>query len=42
MRLSVLGTADSSVTLVNEVNLKGASLLARGIFTLGDRGLRRA
>ena len=35
MGLSVLRMADGLVTLVDEVNLKGASLLVRKVFGLG-------
>ena len=38
MGLSVLRMADGLVTLVDEVNLKGASLLARKVFGLGTEG----
>ena len=38
MGLSVLRMADGLVTLVDEVNLKGASLLVRKIFSLGAEG----
>ena len=43
MELSVLKMADGLVTLVDEVNLKGASLLVRKVFGLGteDPGGRR-
>ena len=41
MGLSVLRMADGLVTLVDEVNLKGASLLVRKVFGLGGRGRRR-
>ena len=41
MRLSVLRMADGLVTLVDEVNLKGASLLVRKISVWG-RECRRA
>ena len=37
MGLSVL---DGLVTLVDEVKLKGASVLVRGVFGLGGRGRR--
>ena len=37
MGLSVLRMADGLVTLVDEVNLKGASLLARGVLVWGQR-----
>ena len=33
--------ADGLVTLVDEVNLKGASLLVRKVFWFGARGRRR-
>ena len=38
MGLSVLRMADSLVTLLDEVNLKGASLLVRKVFGLGAEG----
>ena len=38
MGLSVLRMADGLVTLVDEVNLKGASLLVRKVFGLGPEG----
>ena len=38
MGLSVLRMADGLVTLVDEVNLKGASLLVRKVFGLGAEG----
>ena len=38
MGLSVLRMADGLVTLVDEVDLKGASLLLRGVFGLGAEG----
>ena len=38
MGLSVLSMADGLVTLVDEVNLKGASLLVRKVFGLGAEG----
>ena len=42
MGLSVLiRMADGLVTLLDEVNLKGASLLARKVFGFGSRGRRR-
>ena len=37
MGMSVLRMADGLVTLVDEVNLKGASLLVRKVFGLGQR-----
>ena len=37
MGLSVLRMADGLVTLVDEVNLKGTSLLIRKVFGLGQR-----
>ena len=37
MGLSVLRMADGLVTLVDEVNLKGASLLVRKVFGWGQR-----
>ena len=40
MGLSVLRMADGLVTLVDEVNLKGASLLVRKVLVWG-RGRRR-
>ena len=36
--LSGLRMADGLVTLVDEVNLKGASLLLRKVFGLGEEG----
>ena len=39
MGLSVLRMEDG-LTLVDEVNLKGASLLVRGVFGLGAEGRR--
>ena len=36
--LSVLGMADGLVTLVDEMNLKGAALLVRKVFGLGAEG----
>ena len=41
MGLSVLRMADGLVTLVDEVNLKRASLLARKVFGLGAEGAGR-
>ena len=38
MGLSVLRMTDGLVTLVDEVNLKGASLLVRKVFCLGAEG----
>ena len=38
MGLSVLRMADGLVTLVDEVNLKGASFLVRKVFGLGAEG----
>ena len=38
MVLSVLRMADSLVTFVDEVSLKGASLLVRKVFGLGAEG----
>ena len=38
MGLSVLRMADGLVTLVDEVNLKGASLLVREVFGLVAEG----
>ena len=38
MGLSVLRMADGLVILVDEVNLKGASLLVRKFFGLGAEG----
>ena len=38
MGLSVLRIADGLVTLVYEVNLKGASLLVRKVFGWGAEG----
>ena len=38
MGLSVIRMADGLVTLVDEVNLKGASLLVRKVFGLGVEG----
>ena len=38
MGLSVLRMADGLVTLVDEVNLKGASFLVSRIFGLGAEG----
>ena len=38
MGLSVLRMADGLVTLVDEVNLKGGSLLVRKVFGLGAEG----
>ena len=38
MGLSVLRITDRLVTLVDEVNLKGASLLVRKVFGLGAEG----
>ena len=38
MGLSALRMADGLVTLVDEVNLKGASLLVRKVFGLGAEG----
>ena len=38
VRLSVLRMADGLVTLVNEVNLKGTSLLVSKVFGLGAEG----
>ena len=39
--LSVLSVADGLVTLVDEVNLKGASLLVRKVLWFGGRRSRR-
>ena len=38
MGLSVLRMEDALVTLADEVNLKGASLLVRKVFGLGAEG----
>ena len=38
MGLSVLRMADGLMTLVDGVNLRGASLLVRGVFGLGAEG----
>ena len=38
MGLSVLRMADGLVTLVDELNLKGASRLVRKVFGLGAEG----
>ena len=38
MGLSVLRMADGLMTLVDEVNLKGASLLVRRVFASGAEG----
>ena len=40
MGLSVLRMADGLVTLVDEVKLKGGSLLVRRVFGLGAEGAR--
>ena len=42
MGLSVLRMADGLVTLVDQVNLKGASLLVEKISWFRGRGRRRA